>query len=149
MALNDSNAQVVSNCLSVLERMGETKALVQRQVVISLLNRIKDFSEWGQCQVLEIASHFRPADEAEVYDIMNALDDRLNHSNSAVVLATIKVFLHLTMQLPATHQQVLERVVAPLQTMVSRDHYESAYAVLCNVRTLAQRAPYIFAQVGD
>jgi len=43
--------------------------------------------------------------------------------------------------------QVMERVVTPLQTLVSRDQYESAYAVLCNVRTLAQRAPYIFAQV--
>jgi hypothetical protein len=41
----------------------------------------------------------------------------------------------------------MERVVTPLQTLVSRDQYESAYAVLCNVRTLAQRAPYIFAQV--
>jgi hypothetical protein len=68
----------------------------------------------GTLQVLEIVSHFRPADENEVYDIMNVLDDRLNHSNSAVVLATIKGFLHLTLQLPATHQQVRQHVTSSL-----------------------------------
>ena len=67
---------------------------------------MQDFSEWAQCQVLEVASHYQPADEQEVYDIMNVLDDRLAHSNSAVVMATVKLFLHLTLRMPATHQQV-------------------------------------------
>lgn len=49
---------------------------------------------------------YRPSGEQEVYDIMNLLDDRLTHSNSAVVMATIKLFLHLTLAMPATHQQV-------------------------------------------
>lgn len=66
---------------------------------------LQDFSEWGQCQVLELASHHRPSGEQEVYDLMNILDDRLCHSNSAVAMATIKVFLHLTLSMPATHQQ--------------------------------------------
>ncbi len=37
---------------------------------------------------------------------MNVLDDRLLHSNSAVVMATVKLFLHLTLSMPPTHQQV-------------------------------------------
>ncbi len=69
------------------------------------LDHLQDFSEWGQCQVLELASHHRPSGEQEVYDLMNVLDDRLCHSNSAVAMATIKVFLHLTLSMPATHQQ--------------------------------------------
>ena len=68
-------------------------------------SHLQDFSEWGQCQVLELASHHRPSGEQEVYDLMNVLDDRLCHSNSAVAMATIKVFLHLTLSMPATHQQ--------------------------------------------
>jgi len=67
----------------------------------------QEFSEWAQCQVLEFASHYRPSDEQEVYDFMNVLDDRLSHSNSAVVMATVKMFLHYTLSMPATHQQVL------------------------------------------
>lgn len=67
---------------------------------------LQDFSEWAQCQVLEFASHYRPSGEQEVYDFMNVLDDRLSHSNSAVVMATVKLFLHYTLTMPATHQQV-------------------------------------------
>lgn len=68
---------------------------------------VQDFSEWAQCQVLEFATHYRPSGEQEVYDFMNVLDDRLSHSNSAVVMATVKMFLHYTLSMPATHQQVM------------------------------------------
>jgi non-SMC mitotic condensation complex subunit 1 len=56
--------------------------------------------------VLEFVSHFQPSTKEEVYDIMNALDDRLSTPNSAVVLATVKVFLNLTLTMPYDHQQV-------------------------------------------
>ena len=76
-------------------------------LVLMLAATFQEFSEWAQCQVLEFASHYRPSDEQEVYDFMNVLDDRLSHSNSAVVMATVKMFLHYTLSMPATHQQVL------------------------------------------
>ena len=69
-------------------------------------HRIKEFSEWAQCLVLELASKFLPSDNNEIFDIMNLLEDRLQHANGAVVLSTIKVFLHLTMSMTDVHQQV-------------------------------------------
>jgi vesicle coat complex subunit len=72
---------------------------------------LQDFSEWAQCQVLEFVSHFQPSTKEEVYDIMNALDDRLSTPNSAVVLATVKVFLNLTLAMPYDHQQVMSAAV--------------------------------------
>lgn len=118
----------------------------------------QDFSEWAQCAVLELASHYRPQSESEVrqgavagaasaarkhgravwvaaglparswpcptshplilsptpaspqvYDILNALEDRLGATNSAVVVAAIKLFLHMTLDMAATHQQVRAR----------------------------------------
>ena len=69
-------------------------------------HRIKEFSEWAQCLVLELASKFLPSDNNEIFDIMNLLEDRLHHANGAVVLSTIKVFLHLTMSMTDVHQQV-------------------------------------------
>ena len=56
--------------------------------------------------MLEFVSQYVPDDKNEVYDIMNALDDRLGTPNSAVVLATVKVFLNLTLAMPYDHQQV-------------------------------------------
>jgi hypothetical protein len=47
-----------------------------------------------------------PFAQEEIFDIMNLLEDRLQHANSAVVLATTKVFLHLTMSMADVHQQV-------------------------------------------
>ena len=45
--------------------------------------------------------------------------------------------------------QVLERVKDPLQTLVSRDQYETAYAVLAHFLLIAQRAPILFSQAGS
>lgn len=44
--------------------------------------------------------------------------------------------------------QVLERIKDPLQTMISRDRFETAYAVLTNFLIIVQRAPLIFSQVN-
>ena len=43
---------------------------------------------------------------------MNVLEERLKHSNSAVVLGATKVFLNLTMDMPAVQSQV--RSLPPL-----------------------------------
>lgn len=69
-------------------------------------HRIKDFTEWAQCLVLDMVSKYIPSDSDESFDMMNILEDRLQHTNSAVVLATIKVFLHLTISMADIHQQV-------------------------------------------
>ncbi|KAK1381069.1 hypothetical protein POM88_027813 [Heracleum sosnowskyi] len=53
--------------------------------------RIKEFSEWSQCIVLELVSKYVPPNSSEIFDIMNLLEDRLQHANGAVVLATIKL----------------------------------------------------------
>ena len=38
--------------------------------------------------------------------MMNLLEDRLQHANGAVVLATTKLFLQLTLSMADVHQQV-------------------------------------------
>lgn len=83
---------------------------------------MQDFSEWAQCQVLEFVSHFQPSTKEEVYDIMNALDDRLSTPNSAVVLATVKVFLNLTLAMPYDHQQVWVVDVLLMSAVLLNNH---------------------------
>lgn len=55
------------------------------QIIKYLLNRLRDFHEWGQCTVLDLVAKYTPTDQNEMFDIMNLLEDRLKHSNSAVV----------------------------------------------------------------
>lgn len=52
---------------------------------------------------------------SQVYDILNALEGRMSHANSAVVLATAKVFLHHTLSMTATHQQVIRSLLGVCQ----------------------------------
>ena len=61
---------------------------------------------------------------------MNCLEDRMTHNNSGVVLGVIKVYLHITLDLPITHQQVLERVKDPLKSIISRNDPMIAYSAL-------------------
>lgn len=71
-----------------------------------IMFRIRDFNEWAQCIILEMASKYVPPDSNEIFDILNLLEDRLQHANGAVVLATIKLFLQLTLDMTDVHQQV-------------------------------------------
>ncbi|XXG55950.1 hypothetical protein AAC387_Pa03g3497 [Persea americana] len=130
-------AQVVANCLSSLqeiwtlevitseEAVREKEALLSKPVIYHLLNRIKAFSEWAQCLVLDLASKY--------------------HANGAVVLATIKVFLHLTLSTNDVHHQVYEHIKAPLLTSVSTGSPEQSYAVLSHLHLLVMRAPILFS----
>ncbi|KAF6176351.1 hypothetical protein GIB67_011140, partial [Kingdonia uniflora] len=110
-----------------------------------LLCRIKEFSEWAQCLVLDLVSKYVPSDSNEIFDVMNLLEDRLQHANGAVVLATTKVFLHMTLSMNDVHQQVYERIKAPLLTLVSSGSPEQSYAVLSHLHLLVVRAPYLFS----
>eukprot|EP00249_Psilotum_nudum_P021679 c28199_g1_i1 orf=558-3068(-) len=157
LLLRDPDPQVVANCLCALEEIltqevnssesagHERDFLLSKPVVYAFLNRIKEFNEWAQCLLLDLVSKYAPEDSNETFDIMNLLEDRLQHANSAVVLATIKVFLHLTMSMADVHQQVYERIKAPLLTLVNSGSSEQSYAVLSHLHLLVMRAPMLFS----
>ncbi|CAK7353362.1 unnamed protein product [Dovyalis caffra] len=157
LLLNDQDTQVVANCLLALqeiwsgeastseEALRERETLLSKPVIYYLLNRIKEFSEWAQCLVLDLVVKYVPSDSNEIFNIMNLLEDRLQHANGAVVLATAKVFLHMTLSMTDVHQQVYERIKAPLLTLVSSGSPEQSYAVLSHLHLLVMRAPYVFS----
>jgi hypothetical protein len=66
------------------------------QLVMSLLNRIGEFNEWGLSNVLDLVSRYKPNSEEEVFAMMNLLDPVLRTANSGAVLATFKCFINLT-----------------------------------------------------
>ncbi|KAF8084542.1 hypothetical protein N665_0714s0029 [Sinapis alba] len=157
LMLHDSDAQVVANCLAALQEIWsleashseeacrEKESLLSKPLIYYFLNRIKEFSEWAQCLILELAVKYVPSDSNDIFDIMNLLEDRLQHANGAVVLATVKVFLQLTLSMTDVHQQVYERIKSPLLTLVSSGSPEQSYAILSHLHLLVVRAPFIFA----
>ena len=51
------------------------------------------WTNFAQQKSFWCTAQYVPSDYNEIFDIMNLLEDRLQHANGVVVLATIKVFL--------------------------------------------------------
>uniref|UniRef100_A0A0G4H631 Beta-adaptin appendage C-terminal subdomain domain-containing protein n=1 Tax=Chromera velia CCMP2878 TaxID=1169474 RepID=A0A0G4H631_9ALVE len=139
--VNDGDPMVSTNAVCALNEIlaSEGGMKITRPVAVSLLNRIKYFSEWGQCVVLNLLTTYRPAGEAEMYDIMNLLEERLKHSSAAVILGVARCFMELTTNLPQLHAQVLERLKDPLMTLTSTgSSSELAFSVLSHILLLLQ-----------
>ena len=172
-AAEEPDAGVTANALAVLRAAGHLPRPPPRAMIVPLLNRIREFSEWGQCLLMEVAAGggvvsgneenndddsssttksnggFAPRDDAEAFALLEVLDDRLSSSNSAVVLAAAKLFLHLTLGMPETHQRVLERLRGALLLVAGGESPETAAAALAHLRLLAERAPPLFARAAS
>ena len=180
-AAEEPDPGVAANALAVLRAAGRLPRPLPRAMIVPLLNRIRDFSEWGQCLLMEVAAGggvssaangesndggdpsppspataaknssggFVPRDDAEAFALLEVLDDRLGSSNSAVVLAAAKLFLHLTLGMPETHQRVLERLRGALLLVAGGESPETAAAALAHLRLLAERAPPLFAPAAQ
>ena len=37
--------------------------------------RLRDFSEWGQCQVMDLLKNYKPASEDEMFDFLVSICD--------------------------------------------------------------------------
>ena len=86
--------------------------------MVHLLNKLNYLNEWAQCAVLNLVARFRPP-QKEILDYLNLLEPRMNHSNGAIVFATVKVFLALTQDYVSLYAKVLSRVRTPLLTVIS------------------------------
>ena len=144
--VSDTEPDVIINCVHVLKDIKGRDFYPTKQVVYALLNRLKNFNEWAQCFVLELILKYTPESEDEVFDIMNVLEDRLQHTNAAVVLAATKIFLNMTLNMPDIHQQVLDRIRPPLLTLMTKGS-ETTYVVLNHLKLLSKHAAMMFS--GD
>ena len=144
--IRDREPTVVINCLSALGEIlaDEGGVAVAQPLIIYLLNRIKEFSDWGQCTVLALTARYTPAGEDELFAIMNLLDGCLKVAHSGVVLATVKAFLALTKPAPELQAQVFLRLKTPLLTLMASSSHEVSYAVLGHVALVVDRAPGVF-----
>ncbi|KAN0014486.1 hypothetical protein ACTFIU_000804 [Dictyostelium citrinum] len=140
----DQDPQVIVNAVSTLNEIRPgwsfTFDLVQHLMV-----KFKEFNEWSQCIILECLSRYTPSSEEESLDILNLLDDRLSHSNSALALSTIKIFLKYTDEFEEIQEQVYERIKEPLITLMENsESNETSFTILHHIHLLMSRSPKLF-----
>jgi len=153
--LRDPDASVVANCILVLEElMGKGPdggMAINRAIMLHLLNRLGEFSEFGVLSVLDLVPRYIPANEEEGFQIMNLLDPVLRTTNSGAFMAVIFAFLSLTKNVVeeeggdnAMRTQIVSRVKAPLITMMTGGSPELTYCLLKHVDALISLCPTIF-----
>lgn len=146
--LTDPDVQVVCNCISALDEIlaAEGGLQVNKKLAHNLLRRLKAFSGWGQSMVMELLLRYKPCDADELFDILNLLDDRLNHPNSAVVMACIRLVIHMTKDLEELTEHVYKRIKGPLMVILSSSNSELVYVCLCHIELLLTKMPNLFDQ---
>lgn len=143
--LKDTDAQVVLNSIIALSEVLEDEGgiVVTKKLAMYLINRLKDFNDWGQALVIELIGRYEPKSDGETVDILSLLEGILTYSNPGVLLAVVKVFLKHTKNSPNVNKQVLLRLQAPLITLMSAaesgENYELSYVVLQHIHLLAAR----------
>jgi len=153
--LRDPDASVVANCILVLEELmakgPDGGMAINRAIMLHLLNRLSEFSEFGVLAVLDLVPRYIPANDEEGFQIMNLLDPVLRTTNAGAFTAVIFAFLSLTQNLPDIDQpentmrtQIVSRVRAPLITMMTGGSAELTYCLLKHVDALIELCPGIF-----
>eukprot|EP00970_Alexandrium_tamarense_P018403 scaffold13335_cov174-Alexandrium_tamarense.AAC.3 len=159
--LRDPDSSVVTNCILVLnEIMADSGGMaLNRAVMLHLLNRIHEFSEFGILSVLDLVPRYIPANDEEGFQIMNLLDPVLRTANAGAVVATIRAFLSIadavgkrpeddrdpdSPSVDDLKRQVVVRIKAPLVTLVASGSNELTYVLLKYVDQLIDLCPGIF-----
>ncbi|XP_035237295.1 AP-4 complex subunit beta-1 [Anguilla anguilla] len=145
--LRDQDPVVMVNCLRALEEVlkEEGGVVINKPIAHHLLNRLNDLDSWGQSEVLTFLLRYRPRDEDELFDVLNLLDGFLQSGDSAVMAATLRLFLQLAAAHPAVQADALGRGRGPLLAACTAHSRELRFAGLCHVQQVLRSLPAHFA----
>ncbi|KKA21220.1 AP-2 adaptor complex subunit beta [Rasamsonia emersonii CBS 393.64] len=146
--LKDENPTVVSCVLAALvdiwERSESITLTIDYPSASKVVSIMPDCSEWGQTYILESLMSYVPQDSSEALLLAERIAPRLSHSNSAVVLTSIRVILYL-MNYIADEKQITalcRKLSPPLVTLLSKPP-EVQYLALRNAILILQKRPEV------
>jgi AP-4 complex subunit beta-1 len=147
-AVRDRDPLVVMNAVASLNEIHADDGgyKLDESTAVYLLSRLRDFNEWGQIEVMRMLSKFSTQREEDIFNIMNMLDSRLSHVNSAVVLQTVQVYLHFAELVPSICSSVYMRLKEPLITCLATSPVECGFAVLCHLKMMVSRSPDVYCE---
>ncbi|KKZ57811.1 hypothetical protein EMCG_05562 [[Emmonsia] crescens] len=146
--LKDDNPTVVSSALAALtdlwERSDSIHLTIDYKSASKITSILPDCSEWGQTYVLEALMSYVPQESSEALLLAERIAPRLSHSNSAVVLTSIRVILYLMNYISDQKQitSLSRKLSPPLVTLLSKGP-EVQYLVLRNAVFILQKRPEV------
>ncbi|KAJ1654075.1 hypothetical protein IWQ61_005926 [Dispira simplex] len=146
--LSDANPAVVANAVAALTEISECsqriKLRLNLKVASKLIQALNQCSEWGQVYILEALMLVIPQEEGDAEMLAERIIPRLQHANSAVILAAIKLIVYLLnyMPNPDTVHSFCHKLTPPLITLLN-SRPEVQYVTLRNIQLIIQRRPEV------
>ncbi|GAA6059039.1 hypothetical protein JCM10212_001264 [Sporobolomyces blumeae] len=146
--LMDHNPTVIANAVASLveisERSDNITLRLNGDIARRLVRAMGEASEWGQTYILESLMYYVPDEHQDAELLAEQISVRLQHSNSAVVLTTVKVILYLMnyMGSKVVVDDMCRKLSPPLVTLLSSG-YEVQYVALRNIYLIIQRRPSV------
>ncbi|KAI9352525.1 Clathrin/coatomer adaptor, adaptin-like protein [Zopfochytrium polystomum] len=144
--LNHENSTVISNAVAALTEISDKSETFTFKINFSVANKmltaLDECSEWGQVYLLESLLSFVPTDHSDAEVIAERAIPRLQHANSAVVLASIRVILYMTNYILKDDivDNLYRKLGPPLITLLHNGP-EVQYVALRNIMLILQRHP--------
>ena len=110
-----------------------------------LMNALHENNEWCQLYLLEGISRYNAESQDEYLEIIERVLPFVSHSNSGVVLATIKILIKILdlVESADTIRSVCKKITPSLVTLLSSEP-EIQFVALKNINILIQKRPIIF-----
>lgn len=124
---SENNAIVLSNTVAALSEISCTTSrtlfTLDSHIANKLLNVLAECTEWGQVYMLEALSKFQASNSNDVMAILDRVSAHLQHSNGAVVLASIRVLMAHLKQIETTevHSAINSQIVSSLITLLGSE----------------------------
>ncbi|GMF08210.1 unnamed protein product [[Candida] boidinii] len=137
--LHDESIIVVSAALSSLyditEKSQSLKLKIDYQHALSLISHLDTCNEWSQSYIITSLLSFAPQHEEEALNIIEKIMPYLQHSNSSVVLNTLKIIIYLNNYVSSL-EDVLpvlpQRISSAISSLMSKPS-EIRFLVMRNV----------------
>ncbi|KAK5957009.1 hypothetical protein OHC33_001378 [Knufia fluminis] len=146
--LKDENPTVVATALSSLqdiwERSENIKLTIDYTSASKIVSILSDCNEWSQAYIMEALMSYVPQESNEALLLAERITPRLSHSNSAVVLTTIRVILYLMNYISDQRKidELCKKLSPPLVTLLSKPS-EIQYLTLRNCILILQQRPEV------
>ena len=147
--LSDPNPMVISNAVAALSEIEELLPdvfVITDYILQKLLAALNDSTEWGQGYILNALAKYDCKNSTVSAEICERVFPRLQHVNSSVVLAAVKLLIVYLQRgsSPELSLTIIRKLAPPLVTLLSAEP-EIQFVALRNISLILQAQPTILS----
>ena len=151
--LQSKNPTVIANslaaCMYISENSTTFKFRIDYDLASRLISCLDQCSEWAQIYILESVMTFEPKDAEEALLCAEKVCPRLQHSNSGIVMASVRLIIYLASFAPTASKmnQLITKCSSPMIALLG-NRPEIEYTALKNIELILQKHPDFITNVS-